>query len=93
MAHTPRKSGIPLVQAVPWGTSLALFYESERDLLDTCAGYFAAGLNANELCLWVLVESVTVEVARRAVPDLAAMRRPAASYCGRAMTCPFAAAP
>lgn len=75
MSHVLRASGIPLFETVPWGTSLALFYETERDLIDTCAGYFAAGLRAQEMCVWVLVESVTVEAARRglqdAVPDFA----------------------
>ena len=38
MSHALRASGIPLFEAVPWGTSLALFYETEQDLIDTCVG-------------------------------------------------------
>ena len=75
MSHALRVSGIPLFETVPWGTSLALFYETERDLTETCASYFAAGLQAREMCVWVLAESVTVEAARsalqNAVPDFA----------------------
>jgi len=75
MSHALRASGIPLFEAVPWGTSLALFYETEQDLTDTCAGYFAAGLQAQEMCVWVLPESAMIEAARHAlqdaVPDLA----------------------
>ncbi|MGA7972157.1 MAG: MEDS domain-containing protein [Pseudolabrys sp.] len=70
MSHALRASGIPLFEAVPWGTSLALFYETEQDLIDTCVGYFAAGLQAREMCVWLLVGSVTVETARRGLQDI-----------------------
>lgn len=70
MADVLRKTGIPLVETLPWGTSLALFYETEHDLLDTCAGYLAAGLQSNELCIWLTHESVPREAARVALKDI-----------------------
>ena len=69
MADALRKTGIPLMEDIPWGAHIALFYETKGDLLDTCAGYFAAGLQNNEFCLWTLADSVTVEEARRVLQD------------------------
>ena len=69
MSQALRASGIPLFESVSWGTNLALFYETEHDLVDTCAGYFAAGLQAQEMCAWVMIESVSAEAARRALQD------------------------
>ena len=73
MGHTLRKTGIPLMEEIPWGSHIALFYESERDLLDSCAAYFAAGLQNNEACVWAVGEPFPLEAARRdlqdAIPD------------------------
>ena len=78
MADALRKTGIPLMEDIPWGAHIALFYETKGDLLDTCAGYFAAGLQNNESCVWALADSVTVEDARRvlqdAIPDFDTLR-------------------
>ena len=56
MAGPLRKTGIPLMEEIPWGSHIALFYETERDLLDSCATYFAAGLQSNEACVWAVGE-------------------------------------
>lgn len=69
MVHALRKSGIPLREEIPWGSHVALFYETESDLLDTCAGYFAAGLQNNEFCIWVLTDLATIDSARRSLRD------------------------
>ena len=69
MADALRKTGIPLMEDIPWGSHIALFYETNDDLLDTCAGYFAAGLQDHEFCVWAVVNSVTVEDARRALRE------------------------
>jgi DNA-binding CsgD family transcriptional regulator len=69
MDHAPRKTGIPLMEEIPWGSHLALFYETERDLLDSCAAYFAAGLRHNEACVWAVADTITDEAARRALRD------------------------
>ena len=42
MPSTQRNSGIPLIDEVPWGTHLCLFYEAEDDLFDAVSGYFEA---------------------------------------------------
>ncbi len=67
MAGPLRKTGIPLMDELPWGSHIALFYETTCDLLDTCAAFFRAGLQHNETCSWALAEWVPVEAARRAL--------------------------
>jgi PAS domain S-box-containing protein len=48
-----RKSGIPLIGDLPWGTDFCQFYQTEKDLFEILVPYFMAGLENNELCLWV----------------------------------------
>jgi DNA-binding CsgD family transcriptional regulator len=69
LADALRKTGIPLMEEIPWGSRLALFYETERDWLDSCAAYFAAGLQNNEACVWAYGDAFPVESARRALQE------------------------
>ena len=69
-----RASGIPVLNEMPWGTHICLFYDTELDLLETNAAYFAAGLHANECCIWALHDPVdfvgATEALRRTIPDI-----------------------
>src|SRR5262245_7881333 len=69
-----RKSGIDVVDDLPWGTHFCLFYETKEDILDTLVPYCKAGLESQEFCLWVVAEPLKEDEARnalrRAVPDL-----------------------
>ncbi|PYQ43499.1 MAG: ATPase, partial [Acidobacteria bacterium] len=69
-----RRTGIALVGDMPWGTHFCHFFETKKDLLDTVLPYFKAGLEAGEMCLWVLPEPFTPDEAmkalRRAIPRL-----------------------
>ena len=69
-----RYSGIPVLNEMPWGTHICLFYETQLDLLETNAAYFEAGLHANEFCLWALSDPAdfegTTEALRRSIPDI-----------------------
>ncbi len=47
------KSGIEIIGDVPWGTHFCMFYHSRNDLEDILIPYFRAGLENNELCMWV----------------------------------------
>jgi DNA-binding CsgD family transcriptional regulator len=60
---TLRNSGLPLIDDVPWGAHLGVFYESNADLIDAAACFFEAGLQANEFCVWLLSDAVTREQA------------------------------
>jgi hypothetical protein len=48
-----RKTGISILGDMPWGTHLCHFYDTKTDLLETLVPYIKAGLESNELCVWV----------------------------------------
>jgi PAS domain S-box-containing protein len=74
MAAGLRKSGIGLVGDVPWGSHFCHFYKTKPDLYDILIPYYHAGLEANESCIWVVIDAAEQaearEELRRAVPDL-----------------------
>ncbi|MBI4865303.1 MAG: MEDS domain-containing protein [Candidatus Riflebacteria bacterium] len=74
-----RDSGISLVGALPWGTHFCQFYQTKQDMADIVVPYFRAGLEHNELCIWVTSEALTAEEAREAmardVPDFQSYAR------------------
>ncbi len=71
-----RKSGLDVVGDVPWGTHFCQFYATADDLLETLAPYLAAGLEANEFCMWITSPPLGAEDAKaglsRLVPELEA---------------------
>ena len=52
-----------------------MFYETPKDILDTLAAYFEAGLESHEFCVWAVSEPLTIEDAqealRRRIPGFA----------------------
>jgi len=64
-----RKSGIDLIGDLPWGTHFCQFYKTKSDLLDMLVPYFKAGLENNELCVWVTSDFVTRQDASRAMKN------------------------
>lgn len=68
-----RDSGITLIGDLPWGTHFCQFYKTKKDLLDMLIPYFRAGLENNELCVWVTSDFLTREDALQAmkkkIPD------------------------
>lgn len=75
MGGKPRESGIDVIGAVPWGTHLCQLYHTKRDLVDTLVPYFKAGLENNELCVWITSATLSEKEAERAMsqamPDFA----------------------
>ena len=73
MSTELRKTGIGVVGDVPWGTHFFFFYETSADLVETLVPYFKAGLEDNELCIWVVSEPLSQtevkETLRGAIPD------------------------
>ena len=69
-----RKTGIPFISDVPWGTHIAAFYETKKDYFDIMVPYFAAGLENNEYCMWIVSDPVkpmeAVKALGDAVPEL-----------------------
>ena len=49
-----RRSGLRVLGSISWGTHICVFYETKDDLVDVCVAYFAAGLEANEFCVWAI---------------------------------------
>ena len=53
-----RKTGLRLLGDVPWGRHVAFFYEREEHLVEMCVPFLKAGLESNEVCVWVIPETV-----------------------------------
>ncbi len=67
MRFDRRKSGISLIDDLPWGSRFCQFYQTRKDLLDILVPYFKAGLKNNELCVWVTTEPLSVEDVKKAL--------------------------
>jgi hypothetical protein len=67
MAAGKRNSGIALIGDLPWGSHFCQFYRTKKDLLDVLIPYFRAGLENNELCVWVTSDFLTREGALKAM--------------------------
>jgi hypothetical protein len=62
-----RKSGIALIGDLPWGSHFSQFYQTKADLLDILIPYFRAGMENNELCVWVTSDFLDQQHALRAL--------------------------
>jgi PAS domain S-box-containing protein len=74
-----RSTGLDVIGDAPWGTHFCQFYATKGDLEDVLVPYLKAGLEADELCMWVTSPPLEVAEAwqalERAVPDLESYRR------------------
>ncbi|AKB27193.1 sensory transduction histidine kinase [Methanosarcina siciliae T4/M] len=73
MKESLRKSGIDVIGDVPWGTHFCQFYQTKEDLMEIIVPYFKAGLENNELCVWITSKPLEAgeakEALRRVIPD------------------------
>ncbi len=73
MKEKLRKSGIDIIDDVPWGTHFCQFYQTKEDLINILVPYFKSGLENNEFCMWITSQPLDAEEAkealRKAVPD------------------------
>jgi len=51
MAISRRRTGIPPVGDIAWGTHICLLYQTPTDVLEMLVAYVHAGLEAHEYCL------------------------------------------
>ena len=69
-----RKTGIPVMGDMAWGTHICVFYETREDLLDAAVSFFEVGLRSNEFCVWAISDPITprgaMDALRLAVPHL-----------------------
>jgi PAS domain S-box-containing protein len=75
MHRNLRKTGIDVMGDVPWSTHSCQFYRSGADLLETIVPFMKAGLENNELCVWITSAPVKKDAAEAAMsaamPDFA----------------------
>jgi len=69
MSTELRKSGIDIIGDIPWGSHFCQFYRTPQDLLDILVPYFAAGLAANEFCMWVTSAPLDKAAAEKALAE------------------------
>lgn len=62
-----RTTGIEVIGKVPWGTHFCQFYQTKQDLLDVLIPFFKAGLENNEMCVWVTSEFLDTREATTAM--------------------------
>jgi PAS domain S-box-containing protein len=67
MKNNTRKSGIGFVGNIPWGTHFFLLYKTKEDLMEILVPYFKAGLENNEMCIWLIPESLSIKEAKEAL--------------------------
>jgi signal transduction histidine kinase len=85
-----RDLAIPAIGEAPWGTHFCQFYGTRQDLLDTLVPYFRAGLESNEMCVWVTSAPLGVDEAAEALSrEVADLERRVA--CGQMSIRPYQA--
>ncbi|MCX5632609.1 MAG: MEDS domain-containing protein [Phycisphaerae bacterium] len=62
-----RKTGIPALGDIPWGSHVCQFYHTKEDLIDILVPYFKAGLESHELCMWITSEPLCAQEAKEAL--------------------------
>ena len=66
--------GGSIIGDIYWGSHICQLYQSKQDLIDILVPYFKAGLENNELCMWVTSEPLKAQEAKaalnKAVKDL-----------------------
>ena len=66
-----RNSGIDIIGDVNWGTHFCQLYHREEDLMDILAPYIKAGLENNELCVWITLNYLAAKKAlEKSISDL-----------------------
>ncbi|MDQ1274833.1 MAG: hypothetical protein QG610_405, partial [Euryarchaeota archaeon] len=70
-----RTSGVKIIGNIAWGTHFCQFYQTQEELINILIPYLKAGLENNELCVWVLpqvfeTKKEAIEYLKRATPEL-----------------------
>jgi hypothetical protein len=56
--------GLPGMGPIPYGIHMCHFYEHRADLVAALVPFFAAGLRANERCIWITAEPLNAAAAK-----------------------------
>jgi excisionase family DNA binding protein len=68
LANKARACG-NIVSDICWGTHVCQLYHTKQDLIDVLVPYFKAGLENNELCMWITSEPLKVHEATAALSE------------------------
>jgi hypothetical protein len=61
------RTGGNIVSDICWGTHVCQLYHTKQDLIDVLVPYLKAGLENNELCMWITSEPLKVHEATDAL--------------------------
>ena len=61
--------GGSIIGDIDWGSHICQLYHSKQDLIDVLVPYFKAGLENNELCVWVISEPLKPQEATEALNE------------------------
>lgn len=68
-----RESGIKGLGKISWGTHMCMFYLSRDDFSDILINYIKAGLENNELCIWVysgIDKNVIIKILKKSINNI-----------------------
>jgi signal transduction histidine kinase len=65
-----RKSGIEPLGEIPWGTHICHFFDTGDELIETAVSFFAAGVEQQERCVWLIADPIRREAAVAALGGL-----------------------
>lgn len=68
MAKKARTGG-NIIGDICWGTHVCQLYHTKQDLMDVLVPYFKAGLENNELCMWITSEPLKAHEAAAALNE------------------------
>lgn len=76
MGEKLRISGLKLMGDITWGTHFCQFYQTQEELMNIIIPYLRAGLETNELCIWVMpqqpfeTEKEIAEYFKKIIPKI-----------------------
>ena len=63
-AKRSRQAVSGIINDISLGAHLCMFYQTRSDLVDILVPYFKAGLENDELCMWVTSKPLETRVAK-----------------------------
>lgn len=64
-----RRTGLPLLPLLPWGSHISMFHQTPQDLLDAAIDFFRIGVADNECGLWALPDLFDRDTAIAALQE------------------------
>jgi excisionase family DNA binding protein len=63
------RAGGSVIGDIYWGSHICQLYQTKQDLIDTLVPYFKAGLENNELCMWITSRHLKTREATAALNE------------------------